>query len=97
MGRVNDKLSADLALARIALGVWRARSGVERRVAELRSLLARIEIDAPKRRALEAFLDEDLGRLADAPRTFARQNTPKATSQIRRVTITLDDLVHPGL
>jgi DNA-directed RNA polymerase sigma subunit (sigma70/sigma32) len=67
VGRVDDQLTADLALARIALGVWRARNGVERRVAELRSLLARIEIDAPKRRALEAFLEEDLARLADAP------------------------------
>jgi hypothetical protein len=67
VGHVDDELSADLALARIALGVWRARSGVERRVAELRSLLTRIEIDASKQRALEAFLEEDLGRLADAP------------------------------
>ena len=33
----------------------------------MRSLLARIEIDAPTRRALEVFLEEDLGRLADAP------------------------------
>ena len=67
VGRVDPDLGADLALARIALGVWRARSGGERRVAELRSLLARTEIDAPKRRALEAFLDQDLERLADAP------------------------------
>lgn len=67
---LDEKLHADLWLARIALGAWQASRPGERRVAELRGLLARMSSraeDAPKRRSLEASLEQELRSLPAAP------------------------------